>query len=266
MAVGEGGVTLAGPARGDRLIDRRVERLEGVREPLDVTPREGGRAPAGVVEDRRVAEEQLAGAASMSDPQLVGALRVPRGGGLRSVDLEDQRVLAAGADLGDRHRAPGAILEAEQDRGRVLRLHLPFAAPADEGHEVGHRRPDPLAEEERGEVHPVRADVGDGAQVAAEMRVDAPVPVRVLQQPVLQVVPGHEPHLAELAGRDHAVHVLAYGIEAQVVVDRVHELRLFGGAQEVGRFGGGRGQRLLAHDMLPRLEGGPGLGVVQVVR
>src|SRR5205809_181208 len=32
------------------------------------------------------------------------------------------------------------------------------------------------------------------------MRVDAPVPVRVLQQPVLQVVAGYEPHLAERAG------------------------------------------------------------------
>ena len=80
----------------------------------------------------------------------------------------------------------------------------------------------------------MRADVADRAQLAAEPRVDAPVPVGVQQQPVLEVVAGDEADVAELAGHDHAVQVLAQRVEAQVVVHRVDPPARLGGAQEIG--------------------------------
>ena len=170
-----------------------------------------------LVEDGGVAQQDLVRPAAVADPQLVGPLRVPGGGGGRAVDLEHERVLASGADLGDGQRAAGPVLVAKQDRrgvlGRDLALHglraalrgecldrsRRLAPSSDECRQVGHHRDDPLAGQEGREVHPVRADVGHGAQLAAQLGLEPPVPVRVEQQPVLEVVAGDEPDVAEPA-------------------------------------------------------------------
>ena len=128
----------------------------------------------------------------------------------RSVDLVAERVLAAGADLGDRDRAPGAVLEAEQDRRDVLRLHLAVdgvgrplrrerldrtARFVPEGHErcqVGHHRDDALAGDRRHEVQPVRADVADRPERRRPGPARAASSSRSREQPVLEVVAGDE--------------------------------------------------------------------------
>ena len=76
------------------------------------------------------------------------------------------------------------------------------------GERAGAEAGDPLAGDELGEVAPVRADVGERARGAAERRVDAPVVVLGVGQPVLQVGAVDEPDRAGGAGA-HAVAGLA---------------------------------------------------------
>ena len=56
-----------------------------------------------------------------------------------------------------------------------------------DGLEVGHDGFDRAAGDERHEIEPVRADVGDGAQFAAFRPQHTPVEVGRVQQPVLDV-------------------------------------------------------------------------------
>ena len=61
------------------------------------------------------------GPVAVADPELVGLLGVPGDAThVDAVDLVLERVLPAGADLGDADRAARAVLEAQQDRGDVL--------------------------------------------------------------------------------------------------------------------------------------------------
>ncbi len=63
------------------------------------------------------------------------------------------------------------------------------------------------------------ADVAEGAQRAALLRIEPPVPVRVEEQPVLEVAAGDQADVAQVAGTDPLVEVLVEGVEADVVVD-----------------------------------------------
>ena len=91
-----------------------------------------------------------------------------------------------------------------------------------------------LAGDEGHEVQPVRPDVADGAQRAAPVRLEPPVPVGVEEQPVLEVAAGHEPDVAEPAAGDELVDVLVERVEADVEVDRVDEAARGGRVDELG--------------------------------
>ena len=84
---------------------------------------------------------------------------------------------------------------------------------------------DALAGDERHQVEPVRADVADGAQRAAALGLEPPVPVALEEQPVLEVAAGDEADVAELAAGDDLVRVLVERVVADVEVDRVDETR-----------------------------------------
>ena len=75
------------------------------------------------------------------------------------------------------------------------------AAHRMDGEEVGEHLGDATAGDPAGQVEPVRADVGDGAQRPAELRIETPVPVGRLVQPVLDVRPVRVPDLAEVPRR-----------------------------------------------------------------
>ena len=134
------------------------------------------------------------------------------------------------------------------------------------GERAGAEAGDPLARDELGEVAPVRADVGEGARGAAERRVDAPVVVLGVGQPVLQVGAVHEPDRAGGAGADAVARLADRGV---VAVDERHRGGGAGGggrvdeprrAGEVGR------ERLLADHVLAGGQGGLGERQVEVVR
>ncbi len=84
-------------------------------------------------------------------------------------------------------------------------------------------RDDPLAGDEGHQVEPVRADVADRPQRAAALRLEAPVPVALEEQPVLEVAAGHQPDVADVARRDDLVRVLVERVEADVEVHGVDQ-------------------------------------------
>ena len=81
--------------------------------------------------------------------------------------------------------------------------------------------------------------------------LEPPVPVALVEQPVLEVVAGDEPDLAEPARLDQLAQVLVQRVEPDVEVDRGHHAARGGRLDEPGRLGGGHRQRLLADDVAP---------------
>ena len=102
--------------------------------------------------------------------------------------------------------------------------------------------------------------------VEAMRGVEPPVPVGLVEQPVLEVAPGDEANVAQCPLGDRLAQVLVEGIETDVEVDRADQARGGGETNQIGRLGCGHGQRLLAHDMTSRGEDLSGLRHVQVVR
>ena len=140
------------------------------------------------------------------------------GSTLRAADLEDQIVLVAGAHLADREAAPRAVVEPQHHRREVLDLDVDeieclvragggerFARPLRFLSLRNHRRDvaehfgDAQAADVLREIAPVRADVAERRRGAALVRLEPPRVVRVLEQPVLQVVADEEMRLADVA-------------------------------------------------------------------
>ena len=90
-----------------------------------------------------------------------------------------------------------------------------------EGLKIGTKRSDAQASDVLGHVKPVRANVGHAARSTASLGVDAPVPVRVVEQPVLRVGALDDEDLAQIAGFSHAAQLLHHGVIAQIVADTV---------------------------------------------
>ena len=93
----------------------------------------------------------------------------------------------------------------------------------DRGGEIGEDLHDPRAGHELGQVHPVRADVAHGAQLSRALRLQAPVPVRRLREPVLQVAAVDVPDVADVARADPLARFLDERVEADVEVRAVDE-------------------------------------------
>ena len=202
---------------------------------------------------------------------------------MRPVDLVLERVLPAGADLADADRAAGPVLEAEQDRGRVLGGDLArdglvgplqgeglhgaggLLANLDECRQVRHDRHDRLPGDERREIQPVRADVADGAEGPAALGLEAPVPVGLEEEPILEVAAGHQADVADLATSHELVGVLVERVVADVEVHGVDEPAGFGRLDQLVRFDRGHAQGLFADDMLAGRERSLRLADVQVI-
>ena len=272
VAVGERRVRrpLGRPAGDDVGVDRPEERPERVAEALDVAARQRRGRAAGGAHQRRVAD-----AGSRSGRSRWPSHRWSGVSESQAADGASSRRSPTGASscgpaliCETADRAAGAVVEAEQDRRGVLGRHValdgvaccarsrtsrPGRAAAragpDERGEVGHHRDDRLAGQERHQVEPVRPDVADRPERAALVGLEPPVPVGLEQQPVLEVVAGDEPDVAEVAGGDELADVLVERVEADVEVDRVDEPARRGELDQLGGLGRGHRQRLLADDV-----------------
>ena len=98
-----------------------------------------------------------------------------------------------------------------------------------------------------------------------DLRLEAPVPIRVEEQPVLQVVARDQPRNADAAIGDQLPDVLVERVEAEVEVDGSDDARCPGLASEDRRLRRGRRQGLLADHVASRLEDLAHLRVVQGV-
>jgi hypothetical protein len=98
VAVGKRRVAVAGLALRHRGVDTRVKRAEGVGKSFGVAAGKVRRAPSLLVEDGRIAQQDLVVATPMPEPELVGALRVQAAAEVEP-SISNTRVLAAGAHL-----------------------------------------------------------------------------------------------------------------------------------------------------------------------
>ncbi len=204
----------AAPPASDGAVDGPVELAERVGEALGVAGRQRG----GGARDRDISvgsrSSSSFGRSRWPIHSSSGALGVSRRASPRAPSISQRAGVAPPrADLGDRHhararrprgaaasrrgpRSPSraATVSPARGRRRTSRPGRPALAHGDDRGEVGHHRLDAAAGDELQQVDPVRADVADRAQLAALGRVQAPVPVGVEQQPVLQVAAGDEVH------------------------------------------------------------------------
>ena len=71
----------------------------------------------------------------------------------------------------------------------------------------------------------MRADVGDGAQIASQLLFEAPVPIRGMQEPVLQKAPLSNARLADGSLRYQSARFLAQRVVAQIVSNAADAFR-----------------------------------------
>src|SRR6185503_18107884 len=106
----------------------------------------------------------------------------------------------------------------------------------------------------------------DRAEGTALGLLEPPVPVRVEQEPILEVAAGHETDVTEPAVPDQLRDMLIERIEAEVEVHRVHEAARSRSLDQLSGLRGGHRQRLLADHMPTRREDRQDLPVMQLVR
>src|SRR5579862_341265 len=117
-----------------------------------------------------------------------------------------------------------------------------------------------------GHVEPVRANIGHAARWSARARVDAPIPVRVIEQPVLRIRALQNKNLAEVTSFAQAPHLLDHRVVAKIVTNSVAQSLPRRKSHELLRLRGRGGQRLLAEHVLASKKGVLGHGEMLRVR
>ena len=115
-------------------------------------------------------------------------------------------------------------------------------------------------------VHPVRPDIAHRSQRTIGLRIDAPIPIGVIQQPILRVGSLRNQDFAQIAGLDHAADLLDHGIVAEVVLDAIGNAFLGRQVHQLARLAGSQSERLLAQHVLAGRERRFAHGVMQRVR
>jgi hypothetical protein len=147
--------------------------------------------------------------------------------------------------------AAGAVFVTQEDMSDVLGCHFPVdaldltgvgvgldgagrdVAHRMDGEEIGEDLGDAASRDPAGQIEPVRADVGNGAQRAAQFGIEPPVPVGRLVQPVLDVGAVAVSDRADVAAPNALTRLVEERIEADVVVRAVHEPARLGKLQQL---------------------------------
>jgi len=74
-----------------------------------------------------------------------------------------------------------------------------FLPDGHHGHKIGAKLGYLAAGNPRNQVQPVSADIGNGTELAAKFRIEPPVPIAWIEQPVLQETAMHEFGLTDSA-------------------------------------------------------------------
>src|SRR5438445_11902287 len=124
---------------------------------------------------------------------------------------------------------------------------------------------DLLARNPGKQIQPVGPDIRDCAQFAPQFRLQAPVPVRRIKQPILQETAVDQSRLANDSSLYDRASLLTQWVITQVVGDGTDQVPLARQINQRLALPGIQGERLLAHDVLARFHHGVRLIVMQVV-
>ncbi len=237
------------------------------------------------VEQTAVFDDDLIGGVAVADPEFVGLLLIPGDARLAAVDFDAEAILVAGRDLAYGEATAGAVSEVQQDSAEVvcvdgdvlvvfgaerlaregLHAALGLLAGLVKGGELAAHARDGEGGEVLDHVHPMGADVAHGAEFAVVLGLDAPVVVRVVEEPVLGVGTLDGEDFAEVAGGNHCADLLHSRVVAEVVVGGVSDAFGFSQGEQVFGLCAGHRERLLAKDVLAILDGDFGHWVVERV-
>ena len=73
------------------------------------------------------------------------------------------------------------------------------------------------------QIHPMRSDVAHGAQRTVLLRIHAPIPIGIVEQPILRIGALHDQDFAQIARFDHAPDLLDNRVVAQIVLNAIGE-------------------------------------------
>ena len=271
-------------AGGDEAVDVAHQVAERVGPPFLVPARQVRVAARLGAEQRGILLQDLVRLVAVADPELVLVLLPPAERRLRAADLDLQIVLVAGADLSDRERALRAVVERSRTEARSSTLmstssyesspaawnasrdRLRLLALRDHGRDVAEHVRDPQAADVLRQIAPVRPDVAERRRRAALVGLEPPGVVRVLQQPVLQVVADEEMRLADVAARDGVARLLHERVAAIVEGHGVDDAGLRRLIEQLLRLGGRHRERLVGDDVLALRDRGGVDRVVQIIR
>ena len=186
---------------------------------------QGRRRDTRGVHQAGVALQDLVGRVAVAKPQLVGGFGCPCGRAFGPCNFPAQRILAALTDLAGGHRRPRATGKAQKDQRRIVGFHLAglgrtlgrrtgfhrargFQALGQKGGQVGQNGHRLLPRNKADKVQPMRPDIANRSQGTALIRLKPPVPVGRFGQPVLMILPGDQPDLAQPAIRHQLSRVL----------------------------------------------------------
>src|SRR5579862_4640465 len=285
VASGEGwefarGAEVAG---GDVVVEVVEELDEGVGIAFGVSAGIRGVGASRGCQQRRILNKDTVGFIAAADPQRVGILGVPGERAFAAVDFKMERALAPGADLGNGENAVNAMFQMDQDRGVIVgldgdfvggdilgggeRFHVATRLVADRNHggEIGAEFRDFFPGDPLNQIQPVRANVGDGAQLPAQLGLQTPVPVGGIREPVLQEAAMDEADFANGAGSDQRFGLNAQRIVTEIVGHAADAVGFLGQRDELRGFARVHGQRLFAQDVLAGAEEFGGLFKVDVV-
>jgi len=179
--------------------------------------------------------KQFARTVATTNPEIVGGFGIEDERAFGAVDFEPKASFAPRTDLGDGHHAPRFILKVKENGGVVIGRDHDFFRVAGTGFLKGFDRAlgtkaggqngvkisteigDLGIGKEHGKVEPMRANVGDGAKFATELRFESPVPVGGEEQPVLKKTAVNEFDLTDGTFADERASFLAERIVTEVV-------------------------------------------------
>src|SRR5947209_4100329 len=96
----------------------------------------------------------------------------------------------------------------------------------------------------------MRSDIRHATRRPGSLRLDPPVPVSVVEQPILGIRALHDQNLTQLAGLTNRSHLLHHRVVAQVVTNAVAQSLTFGERDKFFGFGNSGGQGLFAQHVL----------------
>src|SRR5215472_10718184 len=156
--------------------------------------------------------------------------------------FKEKTIFSASGDLADGQRSPSFLTHVKHHRAEVLgcdrdlvvinrakrfsseslnRTLGPFAQFV-ESVQVGTKRSDAKTSDMRYQIAPMCANISKRARSS---RFDTPVPIRIVEQPVLRIGSLDYIYVAKIARFRHAAHILYLRIEANVVQGAIRQTR-----------------------------------------